>query len=188
MGHKKITRRTTGARGYKFELFQGIFLNISNNLLSLSSIIQYLALPQFISVHLGASRSILVYLGLSRCILLYLVVSQSISVYIGLSRSILNYLGLSWTISSYLGLSWTISVYLGPSRTISVHLNQVSLVSLCAKFQLSSWSRSAWKVYGGGVGVWYLPIIESISWSRPWDLRMTKSFFIPCSFLELTWS
>ena len=35
---------------------------------------------------------------------------------------------------------------------------------------------------------WYLPIIESISWSRPWDLRMTKSFFRPCNLLELTWT
>ena len=35
---------------------------------------------------------------------------------------------------------------------------------------------------------WYLPNIESISRSRPWDLRMTKSYFRPCSLLELTWT
>ena len=35
---------------------------------------------------------------------------------------------------------------------------------------------------------WDLPIIESISRSRPWDLRMTKSIFRPCTLLELTWT
>ena len=32
------------------------------------------------------------------------------------------------------------------------YVNQVGLVSVCAKFQLSSWSRSGLKVPGGVVG------------------------------------
>ena len=32
----------------------------------------------------------------------------------------------------------------------SDYLNQIGLVSVCAKFQLSSGSRSGWKVCGGG--------------------------------------
>ena len=35
------------------------------------------------------------------------------------------------------------------------YLNQISLESLCAKFQLPSWSRSAWKVCCGGGVVGY---------------------------------
>ena len=41
------------------------------------------------------------------------------------------------------------------------------------------WVREWW---------WDLPIVESISRSRPGDLRMTESFFRPCSLLELTWT
>ena len=32
------------------------------------------------------------------------------------------------------------------------YVNQVGLLSVCAKFQLSSWPRSGLKVPGGGVG------------------------------------
>ena len=52
---RKITRRTTGARGYKFELFQSIFYYIEQ--LS-QSILLYLGLSLFISVYLGLSQSI----------------------------------------------------------------------------------------------------------------------------------
>ena len=59
---KKITSRTTGARGYEFELFRSIFNYIEQFCLSLLSILLYLHL----------AWSILEYLGLSRCILVYL--------------------------------------------------------------------------------------------------------------------
>ena len=86
---EKITRRTTGARGYKFELFQSIFNYIKQ---FSRSILVYLGLFWTISVHLGLSQSISVYLSLSR----------SISVYPGLSQTILDYFRLSWTILDYL--------------------------------------------------------------------------------------
>ena len=85
---RKITRRTTGARGYKFELFQ----SFSNYVWS-------------ISVYLGLSQSVLDNLGLSQSISVYLM-------YLGQSWAILSFLGLSWTILDYLGLSHVISSYL----------------------------------------------------------------------------
>ena len=71
---KKITRRTTGARGYKFEL-----LTMSNNFLGLS---------WFNSVYFGLYGSISVHHGVSWAISVYLGLYQSISVYLGLHRSI----------------------------------------------------------------------------------------------------
>ena len=109
----KITRRTTGARGYKFELFQ------SNFQLYKTIFLVYLVLSRFILVYFELFWTILVYLGASRCILVYLGLTRSISVYLGSSQSIWDYLGLYWTIWDYLGLFGTIWDYLGLPRTIS---------------------------------------------------------------------
>ena len=82
MSHKKITRRTTGARGYKFELFWSIFNYIEQFSRSLLPILLFL----------GLFRYILEYLGLSRAMSGYLWLSQAISGYLGLSLAILDYL------------------------------------------------------------------------------------------------
>ena len=55
---RKITSRTTGARGYEFELFRSIFNYIEQSCRSLLSILLYLGLSRTIwniSVYLGAS-------------------------------------------------------------------------------------------------------------------------------------
>ena len=57
----KITSRTTGARGYEFELFLSIFNYIEQFCQSLLSIL----LTRFISVYFEMSWSISVYLGIS---------------------------------------------------------------------------------------------------------------------------
>ena len=118
---KKITRRTTGAQGYKFELFQSIFYlyrTIFSVYLCLSWFISYLGLFWTILVYLCPSWSISDYLGLSWTILVYLGPSWSISVYLGLSGTIWDYLGLFGTIWDYLALSGTIWYYLVLSDTI----------------------------------------------------------------------
>ena len=94
----KITRRTTGARGYKFNYF----ITKSNNL--------------------TLSCSFLVYLSASQCISVYLGLSETIWTYLGLSGTIWVYLGLYWTILDYLGLSMTILDYLRLSRSISDYI------------------------------------------------------------------
>ena len=130
-GSKKITSRTTGARGCEFELFQNIFNYIEQFCRSLLSILLYLGLFWNILVYLGASwyiyitlslsRAILSFLGLSWTILDYLDAycgSRCIMVYLGLSQSILSFLGLSQTLLGYLGLSRAISDYLKLARAI----------------------------------------------------------------------
>ena len=109
---KKITRRTTGARGCKF-------WTILNNFEAFWTIPNYLELSRTILDYLGLSRTILDSLGQSRNISDYLVLSRTISDYLRLSQTISDYLRLSQTISDYLGLSRAISGYLGLSRTIS---------------------------------------------------------------------
>ena len=115
-GHMlKITRRTTGARGYKFELFWCIlYWTIFSYLISV-----------YILVNLGASWCISVYLSLYQFRSLYLNQFRSILIFLGLSCSIPFYFSLFWTFLVYLGLSWSISVilvYLCLSQSISVYL------------------------------------------------------------------
>ena len=88
---KKITSRTTEARGYEFELFQRIFNYIEQFCQSLLYILLYLCLSRSILDYLGLSWSISLHLGVSWCILVYLGLSRSIS-------AIVNFLELSWTI------------------------------------------------------------------------------------------
>ena len=68
--------------------------------------------------------------------------------------------------------------------------NLISLSELSTELSLKRqqfyWIQKVFMVDGTG-GYANLPIIESISWSSLWDLRMTKSFFWPCGLLELTW-
>ena len=113
--YQKIMRHTTGARGYKLELFQSTF----NYIKQFSRYIWLcLALFWLISVYFGLSWSISVHLNASRSLLVSLGLSRSISVYLCLSQSFSYYFGLPWSISVYLGLSRTISDYLGLSRSI----------------------------------------------------------------------
>ena len=100
---EKITSRTTGARGCKFEQFWTI-LSILNHFLYISrSIFVSLDLSWLISFYLG----------------LYLCLSSFISGYIWLSKTISDFLG---SISIYLGLSQSILLYFSLSRAISNYL------------------------------------------------------------------
>ena len=96
---QKITSRTTGAKGCKFEQF----LTIGSEPFSLSIAVHlvYLNLFWSVSTYLGSSRSILVQLGLP------------ISLYYGQFRAILSYRRIFWTKFGYLGLSQAIMGYLG---------------------------------------------------------------------------
>ena len=94
----KITTRTTGERGYKFELFE-VYWTI---------FLVYPALSCSIFVCLSLS-------SLSQCILVYLNLSWSFSIYLGLSWTISDYQGLSGTFLDYIRLASTILDYLGQS-------------------------------------------------------------------------
>ena len=96
---QEITRRTTGARGYKFELLK------SNFQLYQTIFLVYIVLSQLISVYFGISWSISVHLSAFWSISVYLGLTHSISEYTGLSGTILDYHELSGTIWDLLGLS-----------------------------------------------------------------------------------
>ena len=62
-------------------------------------------------------------------------------------------------------------------------LNQVGQVNICAKFQLSSWSRSCLKVYGVNVAA------EEGNYCSKWLLSLTQRscFWVALSWDELSW-
>ena len=77
------------------------------------------------------------------------------------------------------------------------YVNQVGPVSVCAKFQLPSLSRSSWIVYGCGVVVWVgsdncvlcTSTQVALSWSQGWVLTIYNftSKLLKCHHHGVAW-